>query len=330
MFAMTTIKVASKRVACFFLFLFLLALSCTSEDPEAIDRERARRQQEQNKSAVRTTANQVVYGQYNSSDYKGSSCEDAEDNDKEIDNEDCDDICDRMYDQESDKCEALSVDLIKKLARLFKDMSRVGNEENLSRTVSSFDFGVMIDIDVEPALNLIEQWNIREVAEFLIWTAKTPAITLALENHDEDHQILKQAFEAVSDEHSVEKGLAKDLKGFGKTFWALAQAERNKSAFIVIHSLLQDICSDKSCKMKHYCIRDEFENVRRQNTCPYSGSRRSFRRVEHCYIHGPNVWNYWLSLHGDDEFNDSDFPTSTKMNEEECDKLCQTESCQRN
>ncbi len=326
---MTTIKIAIQKSACFFL-LFLLVLSCTAEDPDAIDRERARRQQEQNKDAVRTTGNQEVYGQYNSSDYKGPSCEDAEGNDKEIDNEYCEEVCDRLYDQESDRCEGLSVDLIKQLNRLFEDMSRVGNEENLSRSVNSFDFGVMIDIDVEPALNLIESWNVREVAVFLIWTAKTPAITLALEHHDQEHKILKQAFEAVSDDHSVETGLAKDLKGFGKTFWAVAREAKNKSGFIVIHKLLQDICSDKNCKMKHYCIREEFEDTRRRATCPYSGSRRSYKRAEHCYIHGPDVWNYWLNLNREDEFNDPDFSSTEKMNEEECDKLCQTESCRRN
>ena len=329
MFVMIIVKVVNRGIAPLAL-LFLLLLSCNPEDPDAISRERSIRQREQNRATVRTTSTQEIYGRYNSSDYDGPSCDDEEEDKKDIGDESCEEVCDRLFDQESSKCERLALELIEDLAKLFKDMSRVGNEENLSRSVNSFEFGVMIDIDVAPVLNLIEEWNERETAEFLIWTAKTSAITLSLEAHDTEHKILKSAFEKVSDD-TVTAGLAKDLQGYGKTFWALAREERNKSAFIVIHSLLNNICSSKNCKLKHYCIREEYaDNNRRRVACPYSGSRQSFRRTEHCYIHGPDVWSYWLNLNRDGEFNDADFPATTKMNEQECDNLCATENCNRN
>ena len=314
--------------------LFLLILSCSPADQEDVNRRRREREREQLKTSVRTTDSQEVYGRYNSSDYEGDSCEDAEGNKRKIGKEDCEDVCDRLFDSESDKCEELALELIEKLAKLFEGMSRVSNKEDLSRSADSFDFGVMIDIHVQPVLTLIENWNVRETAEFLIWTAKTPAVTLALEDHDEEHEILKSAFEKVSDS-TVEAGLAKDLRGFGKTFWNLAQEERNKSAFIVVHDLLSEIClndpdSRRDCKRKHYCIREEYgDNRRRRTVCPYVNDRRSFRRLEHCYIHGPNVWNYWLSLNREGEFKDSDFPSNTKMNETECNKLCKVETCNR-
>ena len=333
MFAMIITKAVNKGMAGVFL-LFLLILSCVQADPDDIERDRRIRQREQTKASVRTTGSQEIYGQYSSSDYEGDSCVDAEEDKRKIGKEDCEDVCIRLFDQESNRCERLALELIEKLAKLFENMSHLNNEEDLSRSVNSFDFGVMIDIHVQPVLTLIDNWNVRETTEFLIWTAKTPAVTLALKEHDREHEILKDAFEKVSDS-TVEAGLAKDLRGFGKTFWNLAQGERNKSAFIVVHNLLQKIClndpnSRKNCKTKHYCTREEYEDNRRRRTiCPYANDRRSFRRLEHCYIHGPNVWNYWLSLNRDREFKDSDFPPNTKMNETVCNELCKTESCAR-
>ena len=321
-------KVVNSRVLRLAL-LFFLILSCNPEGTEELDRQRSIRQREQNKQTIRTTRTQDIFGRYNSSDYDGPTCEDAKGDDKNIGRESCEDICDVLFDQASDKCEELALELIEKLSKLFKDMLHLGNEENLSRSVNNFDFGVMIDIDVQPVLNLIDGWNVRETAEFLIWMAKTSQITLALEAHDREHKILKSAFEAVSD-GTVEEGLAKDLKGYGKTFWVLARKENNKSAFIVAHSLLQELCSSKNCKLKNYCIREEFEeNSRNRTACPYSDDRRSFRREKHCYIHGPDVWSFWLNLNRDGDFDDSDFPANAKLNEEECNNLCKTENCNR-
>ena len=216
MFAMIIIKVVSRGIAAF-AFLCLLVLSCESSDQERRARERSIRQREQEKSTVRTTGTKEIYGRYKASEYSGPSCKNAEDDKKDIDGEDCEEVCDRLFDSESSKCEKLALELIETFAELFEDMSHVDNEENLSRSVSSFNFGVMIDIGVQPVKNLIENWNIRETKVFLIWVAKTSAVTLALENHDREHAILKSAFEKISD-GTVEEGLATDLSGFGKNF----------------------------------------------------------------------------------------------------------------
>ena len=309
----------------------LLLLYC--EDPEDIIRNRSARGQRDTDS-IRSTQSDDYYGRYKASDYDGPDCEDLDREDKDYDK--CREICDKMYDNESRDCERVPVKLIFDLDKLFTAMQRIRDGSNsLERGISDFDFGVMIDIDVEPVLILIRDWTQREVTEFLIWTAKTSAVALALVHHDKDNEILTAAFkrlgEDVGGSARLEYGIGMDLQSFGQTFWAIAKKEKNWAAFVALHRLVAGICSsNKNCKLKLYCLREEFTDRFRRQQCHYSSAQRSFSRSRHCYIHGPNVWSYWESLNKEREFRDSDFPVDAKMNEDECDKVCQTENCKRN
>lgn len=309
----------------------LLLLYC--DDQEDLIRQRAASRQK-GVDAIRSTQSDNHYGRYNASDYDGPDCENLDKEDKDY--EKCMEICDKVYDKQSRRCEELPVKLIFDLDKLFTEMQRIRDgSDSLSRRVSDLNFGVMIDIDVAPALILIRDWSQREVTEFLIWTAKTSSVALALVHHDKENAILEAAFERLGEDVGgssarLEYGIGKDLQSFGQTFWALAEKEKNQAAFVSLHRLVMEICSSEDCKLRLYCIREESTDRLRRQRCHYSSERRSFSRSNHCYIHGPDVWSYWEELNKEREFRDSDFPVDAQMNEDECDRVCQTENCGRN
>ena len=321
-----------KPVILIILPLFMgLFLYC--EQVEDVSREKSTRDRikDKEKSPIRTTNTDEYYGQYNSSDYKGADCEDL---DKDDDNyQECREICKKLYRREADKCEDLPAQLVLDLDELFINMQRLrADEDDLERKVSSFDFGVMIDIHHQPVLELIKRWSQREVAEFLIWVAQTVPVGLALRHHDKENKILTAAFKefgdgAPSGADRLNYGIGKNLRGTDTTFWSMAEEKKNIGAFIAMHRLLEDICDTKDCKLRLYCLREEFSS-RDRRKCKYSSA--SAFRVQHCYVHGPSVWSYWESLNKEGEFSDSDFSRDSKMNEDICDGVCrQAGACKR-
>ena len=323
-----------KRIKILLVLFPAVFLLLYCEDTEQLIRKRAQSQREKEISVLRTIGSDSYYGVYKSSDYDGVDCEDLETDNKDY--EKCTQICKKIYNKRSNACEELPVKLIFKFDSLFTKMVRIRDGDNqLTRAINDFDFGVMIDIDVTPALLLIRDWSEREVTEFLIWTAETSSIALALQYHDKEDKILQAAFKKLGKDYGsgnarIEYGISKDLKSYGQTFWALAQKAKNQGAFIVMHRLVKSICSIKNCKLRLYCIREEFTNrsLSRQQ-CHYSSTRRSFSRSNHCYIQGPDVWSYWEFLNNEGEFDDGDFAKNTRINEEECNNLCQNENCKR-
>ena len=319
-----------KKISGLLLLLLAVCLLLYCEDPEQIARDRSTRITQRDRSAVRTTESDEYYGIYRFSDYERDSCDNLEEEDRDY--EQCQRICDTVYGKKARECEDLPVDLIFKIEKLYNNMLRLrANENQLDNRINTFDFGVMIDVDLEPVLLLIANWSERELKEFVLWVAITPSVALALEEHDENNTILKEAFIKLGDAFSgsarIEYGLAQSLRGYGDTFWAVAEDNKNDAAFAITHNLIKDICSTKNCKLKFYCLREEFENAfARQNRCHYARDRRSFRS-KNCYTHGPNVWAYWENLNRNEQFDDSHFPEDTKLNEEVCDSVCQTEVC---
>jgi len=310
--------------------LALLLLYC--DDPERSIDNRYERQLTDN-APIRASELGDYYGRYNRSDYSGPSCNDLDTDDDSERYDQCMEICEKIYGRDSKECQKLPVQLISDLDNLFTNMQYIRSDNDSLRRVSEFRFGVMIDISLEPALILISGWSQRETAEFLLWTAKTPSVALALVEHDKQHEILQDAFEKLGEDVTgggsrVEYGIGKNLEGFGRTFWAVAETAKNAQAFVAMHQLLENICSGKDCKLRVYCTRDEFEsNTRGQQYCHYS-SDRNFR-LNHCYIHGPDVWSYWKQLNDEREFGDADFPRDTILNKEVCDTICKSENCQR-
>jgi len=336
-------KASISSITCSLTIIFMSFLLLNCEDKsQSIDnraRQQALQQRENRESLRRTDGGQgTYYGSYKASSYSGEKCKDLDSSSTSY--EDCEKICRKVYGRLSDDCEGLPVSLIRVLNSLFDNMSHIRDgEDQLTRRINTFDFGVMIDINIEPVIKLIRSWSIREVKEFLIWTAKNSAVSLAIMDHDEDNQILYRAFRklgegyASTDSKRIEYGLSTDLQGFGSTFLIIAESltDKNLSAFVIVHKLLKRVCFgnfSKNCKLRFYCKRKEFSrSTSRGQQCHYSSDRRSSFRTTYCYQQGPSVWSYWNKLNEDGEFDDDDFSPKDVINEVECDKLCQSEAC---
>ncbi len=328
-----------KKIKILFVLLPAVLLLLYCEDSEDAGRDSADRERQQSKtdSPIRVTKSDSTYGRYSRSDYEGPACNNSKFK-KEQPEEyaKCRASCKIMYSSQRSKCEKLPIDLITKLSELFDRMKYIrAGDDQLSRSAGPLDFGVMIDIHPQPILNLIKGWSDREVTEFLIWTAKTGSTAEALRQHDQkDSVILKSAFKRAGGGATAEPGMASNLQGQGNTFLTIAEKEKNISAFVAFHNVVKNICSRKNCKLYIYCAREEYDrsNIRtRRTSCHYSTTTRpGVVRVNHCYAHGPNVWNYWETINKDRKFYDSHFTANAKISEAECDKICTSNNCQIN
>ncbi len=323
---------------------FLLISACMNQEQE-IDT-RVYREKDDSTGIRVTEGTSPVVGEYVESDYEGSRCDDLDDDINEREKIKCEDMCEDIYGRAADECESLPVSLIGKLHQLFETMKNFREQEDLRRNVSEFDFGVMIDVDVRSVLELIGDWSVTEIKRFLIWVAERRSVSLAISTHDEDSEILKEAFSKIG--RNVKVGIGTDLSGYAITFWRIAvdgnpneptriQRERarirNKEAFFAMNELVNDICSTSiNCRLKLYCIREEFERASsiRTRRCYYSNR---YSRPRHCYIQGPNVWSYWNTLNKD---GDLDFPTGVfdrnyRITEDICDNFCERsgEDCKK-
>ena len=324
-----TIKILTVLFSVVFFLLYCEDLDETARDSAALDRLRSKEG-----SPVRVTDEDGVYGQYRQSDYEGPACNDNDFKKEKPDEHDkCIKICDKIYGGKS-SCRRLPIDLISILDELFQRMEHIrAGEDQLSRSINSLDFGVMIDVDPEPVLILIDDfWGNREVAEFLIWTAKTPSVAEAIVRHDKESVILKEVFKTLGG--SISKGMSLNLQGSASTFLILSMSEdkKNPAGFEAFHNVLKNVCTNRNCKMRVYCARERNSN-RLQNriSCHYSSTSSrygGFSRSDYCYLHGPNVWNYWQELNTEGRFRDyAHFPKNTKINEAECKKVCLASSC---
>ena len=327
------VSVILKNIRMYLLLFPLTLLLLYCDDPERIRDDRYRREQTDNEP-IRTSGTDGYYGRYSRIEYSGPSCQGIKHEDDNERYEQCINTCKEVYGRDSRDCEKLPLTLISDLDDLFKVMTHIRLGNDGLRGVSDFQFGVMIDISLEPARTLISIWSVREVTEFLLWTAKTPSVALALVEHDKQSDILRDAFEKLGEDAGsggshLEYGIGTNLEGFGRTFWAVAETEKNIPAFVAMHHLLKDICQSKNCKLGIYCGREEFERAhRRTQQCHYSNDRQRFG-LNHCYVHGPDVWSYWQQLNDKREFGDADFPKDTVLNADVCDNICKKTNCRR-
>ena len=320
-----------------FIFLIFGALFFTCTDINEDIRQntgRLRSQRDSYSQGIRTTnRGRYEVGSYNPGNYSGEICRDADDREQE----ECEDKCERMFNRDSSKCEVLPVDLIAELDTLFSQLERIqsvrdGNE-SLFRTVDEYNFGVLLDISITPALELLKQWAERETKEFLIWTAENEQIALSLREYDRNNEILRRAFGKISRSTNytkvIQQGLAVDLAGFGDTFLSLAEQTRNKSAFVIADSLLQKVCgNNENCQLQAYCVSIANErSASRRNPCTYlRGSRFRSSRDDYCYVQGPNVWSYWTFLRQDKEIVNTSFNDNFEIDDEVCDDACGSNS----
>ena len=317
-------------------FIFIVLLFCGCEDELRRSTAGRFRSEETNRFVPTNNEGRYQVGRYISSDYEGELCQNTEDREQE----ECQEICNKVYGQDADKCEVLPVDLIQILDEQFQYLESPqqirDGEDALHSQLDEYSFGVMIDVSIEPMLRLIRQWNSREAREFLIWLAQSPGASLGIREHDTEYNIFKQVFgkivshSAVAD--IVKYGLAADLRGFGETFLVLAEVVKNEPAFALVHNLIGEFCSNTQCKMQHYCmsIKNERSPSHRNQCAYYRSSRFTFTNIDYCYIQGPNVWNYWNELHRQGLIVDDMFNQNFEITSDVCENACTNISlCER-
>ena len=326
----------------YILIILSLFFFSTCQDTDRIIRSRLDRYDREG-GTVRTVGSQYVYGKYSRGDYEGPTCKDLDrdrDRDREEeDNKECQDQCNEMYGQEYNDCENVPAELVSQLYSLFERMRHFRQRDaELSRTMDDHTFGVMIDINESAGLELIKEWSSRESGEFLKWVAYSYSVARALLEHDEDHTILISAFRKLNSRYRLEFPVytGTDLGTIFETFLFFAndwtQNQKNESAFIIFHGMLQEQCRDRNCKMQAYCLRKEYRtSSEMENRCPYKLEVYS-RSSRHCYIYGTDVWNYWNQLNEDGTLRDGDFEPDFVFDQDECDDFCDDKNidCERN
>ena len=326
------------------LLIVVLFFFGNCQDTDRLLRRRSVRDSQGNYSNIRTTESQFRYGEYIASDYSGPTCEDEDEDDDNRDrytnrnDKDCYEQCEDIYDNESDLCEELPVELISNLYNLYIQLEHFrARDGELDRRIDDNLFGIMIDIHESAAINLIREWSPREIGEFLKWVARSYSVATGLLNHDTDHTILNFAFRRLdSNERDFPLLIGVDLEGLFETFLSLAenrtQNQKNLSAFVIFHEMLNNECTDRNCKMRAYCLREEYETSREmENACSYKSEIFS-SSSRHCYIYGADIWAYWNQLNYGEEFEDEDFDRDFEFSEDECDDFCDNKGidCQRN
>ena len=312
------------------IFVFIVVFLFYGCEQDTLDNRRASRFRSEETGRFVPTNNEGRFepGRYISGEYEGALCMNTEDHERE----ECEEICDEVYGKDADLCRDLPVDLIRSLDELYRHLQRPqqirDGEDALYSRLDEYAFGVMLDISLEPMLRLIRQWNNREAKEFLIWLAQSPGASAGIKVHDTEHKILIKAFGKVVSQtvvaDIVKYGIAADLKGFGDTFLVLAEGVKNIEIFDAIHDLINKFCSSAQCKLIHYCVSIKNERTPSyRSQCDYfRGSRFTFSNVEYCYVHGPNVWNYWSDLHRQGLIVDDTFQPNFEITADVCNNIC--------
>lgn len=319
----------------YLLGIVLCITSCTSPE-QRFERRTVNRLDTD--TPVRVVYSDRIYGQYSRSDYSGTICKDEDSSSRSSRDDDgsCSYKCRQMYNEHSRECENVPAELVNQLYEFFKNMRRIRQPQSLDRQVDIMNFGVMIDLDIEPALELIADWSSRETALFLIWVAEQPSVALAIQHHDPESIIMQRAFENLGSEYShikgkkekVLAGFSEDLRGFTDTFLSIAQdrsqvmqRQWNEAAFVIAHRALEQVCNDKTCIVRAYCARETYDRLLNVGRCPYqTPGRLAGSSSNHCYVHGAEVWSLWAILNSDNQLDSKKitFDRTYKIDQAKC------------
>ena len=124
---------------------------------------------------------------------KGNICED-EDSDHE-----CKEMCSEIYDRRGDKkdCEELTTVQIEILYDLY-ELLEDPDEDNLQE-IDPEDFDVYLNVSIASLEDLIDdEWNEREVKEFLYWMINDEEFTEIFKKEDDDYRTLTELLRKIT------------------------------------------------------------------------------------------------------------------------------------
>ena len=233
------------------LFLFLAFLmSCTPSSPSEEGNERTRggidrNDEEYDRRRERDSDRDDVIDRSRKRHTGGAKCEG---------NDDCEEMCDDIYDRRRDKedCEDLSV----RQVELLKDVYELLEDPDLDdlEGIDLEDLDVLINISIEPLDDRVGKYSRREAKEMLVWIASSSAVANLFEKEDDDFKILKKLLgEINSDSLSALKATLDS----GDSFMEIAVEESNEEAALWIHDFMEEeLCSgnvESAACLQKYC-----------------------------------------------------------------------------
>ena len=171
-------------------------------------------------------------------------------------NEDCEDICRRIYRRSTvkNKCLDLPEDQVEQLEYVY-DTLKTPRLEDLTE-IDSEDFDVFVRTDIQTLNTLIGQFNTTEGKEVLAWIADNSDIAEVFMNVDGDYNLLERLLNALDDDTDQE-ALDKTIND-GKSFMELA-IDNGGVALDWVHNFIVNKCdnqdpSEEVCVFKEwYC-----------------------------------------------------------------------------
>jgi len=252
----------------------------------------------------------------------------------------CLDICEETFSSKyRRKCENASAEFIENLE---EDLFKLISISDLDEVDISPSFIVaVLEFDEDLLSDLVKQ-NMSEgdLKIFLAWVAVNNKVSEAFaEDSRAAREILSQAFERLGEfndgKDELETGLNIGLIGEDDTFFSLASDEVNEEGFALVYRILENACSNESCKLEVLCSREKqttsrssriFGSSRSISVSTCKTSTRTDRRIrstgETCYIQGSSVWSFLEELIEDEQIRDSDFDDNDTVTVEKCNRFC--------
>ena len=260
-------------------------------------------------------------------DYSGPDCGESSE---------CEQICDELTRNER-RCLQAPEDMVRDIEDGLFTLINISE-------VDSVDFGPallrgILRIEKDLILDLVkDHMSVGDLKSFLAWIAINEDIAEILKDEDRSSSILETAFKQLG---RAQDGVA-NKKGTGlnvgliaheDTFFYLASDEENEAAFEMGHDILKDACSDKNCKMRVLCARENRgrsrsrsrvfsrESAAQCRTSSETRRRRASYNRGACYLHGSVAWSYFYELLDDRDVRDGDFKDEL-ISVEKCNDFC--------
>ena len=236
---------------------------------------------------------------------------------------DCEDLCDDIFaSRYRNKCYRSPREFVEELEEGLFTLININRVESVDIS-PAFIKGVL-NIDESILVNLIEdKMSEGGIKRFLMWVAINEDIAQVFNDKDRSDKVLKAAFESLGEiEEPSSKslrlatGLNVGLQEDEDTFLSLSVEEDNEEAFEIAYNLLKRSCSNKDCKLRVLCARENrsassrsrvFGSSRRTTCQTSTRQERRARTGGTCYVHGARVWSFLDELIEDDDINERDF-----------------------
>ena len=170
-------------------------------------------------------------------------CDKASEEDSCKKNSSCKKDCDKIFSEKENekKCQALPTNTVK----AFKTLIQQTKDKDEIQEITPKTLGCFLQIDPEEFAELVKNTSRQATKNFLVAIAENKALAEALENKDDDFDVLEELFEKAVGGKNLYRVLTRSIED-GKTFLQIASAERNQPAFYYLDNYVDLRCEDES------------------------------------------------------------------------------------